>query len=63
MFYVRYVVYFVKGCVWEVQPIAGDHYGVWIYVYSDSVSLEEVAFDKGCAAACHLVKDGVVLSV
>ena len=59
-FYVWFVVVLVKGCVWEVKPVAGDHYGVWIYVYSDCVSLEEFAFDKGCTAACHLVKNGVV---
>ncbi len=40
--------------------LGGDHYGVWIYVYSNGLSLVEFAFDKGCAAACHLVKDGVV---
>ena len=40
--------------------MGGDHYGVWIYVYSNGLSLVEFAFDKGCAAACHLVKDGVV---
>ena len=39
---------------------AGDQYGIWIYVYSDGVSLEEFVFDKCCAAACHLVKDSVV---
>jgi len=43
-----------------MRSSAGDHYDVWIYVYYDGVSLEEFPFDKGCAAACHLVEYGVV---
>jgi len=58
--YVGFAVFFIKGRVGEVQPVAGDHDGIGIYVNPDGVALEESALDEGGAAACHLVKDGVI---